>query len=341
VLLASARPAPAESGGTDTLTLTVEANPLQAARGRELARDAAEIARFYHSIIGESPYPSFTLALIEHLQPGGHSPAYFAALNQPLPNTPLRWTNDPVNFEGFPEFFLAHEMAHQWWGQAVGWRNYHEQWLSEGFAQYFAALYAEQRYGDEVFGEMMSQLRDWAIDRSDQGPVYLGYRLGHIRNQPPVFRALVYNKGAAVLHMLRRLVGDQAFFAGLRRFYDAARFTKVGTEDLRAAMEFESGWMLERFFARWIYGSSLPRVTFSYTVVPVGSGHEAVLRLTQDGDIFDLPVTVTLQYSDRRVQRVTVPLFDRTAEMRVPLDGILRNASIATDDGTLAEIRGN
>ena len=64
--------------------------------------------------------------------------------------------------------------------------------------------------------------------RSDQGPVYLGYRLGHIRGESRVFRALVYNKSAAVLHMLRRLVGDEAFFRGLRRFYRESRFRKVG-----------------------------------------------------------------------------------------------------------------
>jgi hypothetical protein len=334
---------PALTGAVyDTLTLTVEANPLQLARGRELVGEAADIARFYHSIMGDSPYGSFTLALVEHLQPGGHSPAYFAALNQPLPNTPLRWQTDPVNFEGYPEFFLAHEMAHQWWGQAVGWRNYHEQWLSEGFAQYFAALYAERRYGDEIFGAMLRQLRKWALDRSDQGPVYLGYRLGHLRNQPQVFRALVYNKGAAVLHMLRRLLGDEAFFRGLRRFYVGARFSKVGTEDLRFAMEAESGWSLTRFFERWIYAAELPRVTMTSRVEATPDGRqEVILRFDQEGDIFDLPVAVDLQYTDRRIQDVLVPVTDRTVEMRVPLDGTLRRVSIDVDDGVLAEIERN
>ena len=72
-----------------------------------------------------------------------------------------------------------------------------------------------------------------ASTTTDQGPVYLGYRLGHIRGDSRVFRALVYNKGAAVLHMLRRLVGDDAFFRGLRRFYRDSRFRKAGTEDFR------------------------------------------------------------------------------------------------------------
>jgi aminopeptidase N len=64
---------------------------------------------------------------------------------EPMPGLPNIWRNDPAMFRNYPEFFLAHEAAHQWWGQAVGWKNYHEQWLSEGFAQYFAALYAEHR----------------------------------------------------------------------------------------------------------------------------------------------------------------------------------------------------
>ena len=137
-------------------------------------------------------------------------------------------------FMNFPEFYVAHEIAHQWWGQAVGWKNYHEQWLSEGFAQYFAALYARERRGDQAFRDVMRQFRRWAMDQSDQGAVYQGYRLGHIKSDGRVFRALVYNKGASVLHMLRRLMGDDAFFRGLRRYYAENRFKKAGTEDLQA-----------------------------------------------------------------------------------------------------------
>src|SRR5258708_20743838 len=155
-------------------------------------------------------------------------------------------------------------MAHQWWGLAVGWRNYHEQWISEGFAQYFAALYAQHERGDNVFAGIMRQMRRWAMSQSDQGPVSLGYRLGHIKGDGRIFRALVYNKSAAVLHMLRRLVGDDAFFRALRRFYAPSRFRKVGTSDFRRAVEIEAGQPLDRFFDRWILGSTLPRLKISY-----------------------------------------------------------------------------
>ena len=244
----------AAEGGPDchALKLTIEANPRQQERAVALSDRAAELVTFYTSILGDCPYPSFTLAVLENTLPGGHSPAYFAALNQPTPGVSLSWRGDPASFNGFPEFFLAHEIAHQWWGQAVGWKNFHEQWLSEGFAQYFAALYGRERRGDEVFLSIIRQFRRWALSESEEGPVYLGYRLGHIKSDGRIFRALVYNKGAAVLHMLRRLVGDEAFFRSLRRFYTTYRFQKAGTEDLRQVFEAETGRSLERFFEGWI-----------------------------------------------------------------------------------------
>jgi hypothetical protein len=317
-----------------SLNLTIEANPRQVQRGREMADRAADIAQYYASILGDAPYPSFTVALVESDLPGGHSPAYFAALNEPLPTSPFAWRNDPVAFQNFPEFFLAHEVAHQWWGQAVGWRNYHEQWLSEGFAQYFAALYAQHTRGDETFAGVMRQLRKWSLDDSDAGPIYLGYRLGHIRGDSRIFRALVYNKGAAVLHMLRRLVGDDAFFRGLRRFYRTERFQKAGTDGFRRAMEQEAGQPLDRFFEEWIYGSAIPKLKFSYRV----EGTDVLLHFEQIGDVFDLPVTVTLEYSDHKPVDVAVPVTERSVDKRVALAGNLRGAEVRKDDGTLAEI---
>jgi hypothetical protein len=322
----------------EKLDLVVDANPRQTGRGREVAERAVDIVQYYQSLIGDAPYSAFTVALVENMLPGGHSPGYFAVLNQPLPNSGVTWRNDPASFSNYPEFFLAHEIAHQWWGQAVGWRNYHEQWLSEGFAQYFAALYAQHYRGDATFANVLRQMRKWAIEESPEGPVYLGYRVGHIRSDGRAFRAVVYDKGAAVLHMLRRLIGDDAFFAGMRRFYAESRFRKVGSEDLRQAMEAESGQPLERFFERWVYNATLPKIAFSYRVETASQGSEAVLHFEQSGEVFDLPVTVTVQYVDRKVADVVVPVRERAVDVRVPLAGPIKAIDVSKDDGTLAEI---
>ena len=328
----------AGAGALASLDVRIESNPGQQYRGREIVAQTADIARFYQTLFGDAPYESFTLALVESDLPGGHSPGYFAVLNQPRPDTPFVWHNDPANFQGYPEFFLAHELAHQWWGQAVGWGNYHEQWLSEGFAQYFAALYAQLRHGDETFAAVLRHMRRWSIDQSAQGPVYLGNRLGHLRNESRIFRALVYDKGGMVLHMLRRLIGDEAFFRGIRRFYAESRFHKTSTDQLRVAMEREAGRPLERFFDRWIYGSTLPRVTFSYRVESTAGRQEVVLHFEQSGELFDLPVTVTLQYGDRRSVDIVVPVTEQTIDKRVALDGPLRSVDISRDDGLIAEV---
>ncbi len=317
----------------NSLAISIEANPRQTGRAQSFVERTANIAQFYASLVNDVPYPTLTIALVEGDLPGGHSPAYFAQVFQPLPASTLTWRNDPAAFERFPDFFLAHEVAHQWWGQAVGWRNYHEQWISEGFAQYFAALYAQHQRGDNVFAGVMGQMRRWAMDRSDQGPVYLGYRLGHIKNDSRIFRALVYNKSASVLHMLRRLVGDEAFFRGVRRFYATSRFRKVGTTEFQRAVEIEAGRPLDRFFDRWIFGSTLPRLSVDYRV----DGAELVVHVEQLGEIFDVPISLTLQYADRRKAEVVIAVTEGIVDRRIPLTGTLLDVDINKNDGTLAE----
>jgi aminopeptidase N len=102
-------------------------------------------------------------------------------------------------------------------------------------------------------------------------------------------------------------------------------------------MEGTSGRSLERFFERWIYGSELPRVAFGYRLVTADGVQQALLRFEQEGHVFDLPVTVVLQYADGRTVNVPVALTERIAELRTQVDGPLRGIGISRNDGTLAE----
>ena len=319
---------------SESLALFVQANPRLTARSRNISADAASIIRFYASLVGGVPYEAFTIAATENDRPGGHSPPYFAVLNQMIGPFDNVWRNDPVSFENYPLFFLAHEIAHQWWGHAVGWKNYHEQWISEGFAQYFAALYAERSRDDNVLPNLLRQMRHTAIDASSQGPVYLGYRLGHIRGEDRVFRAVVYNKGAMVLHMLRRLIGDEAFFGGVRTFYEEWKFRKAGTDDFRTVMEKASGRDLSRFFESWIFGVAIPEVKFTYDV----RGAEVDVRFEVREPV-DVPLTVTITYMSGQVDDVLVTLSEKATAVTVPLKGPVRTVTANTDNGALVEIR--
>ena len=316
-------------GGT-TVPLRMRSTARQRSQGRELLSRSADIMAFYGTLVGEVPYPDLSVAVIESQIPGGHAPGHMAIINQPLATSPFVWRDDPASFHHFPDFFLAHELAHQWWGQAVGWENYHEQWLSEGFAQYFAALYAEHRRGPGAFADIMRQMARWSINESDQGPVYLGYRLGHLRGEGRVFRALVYNKAGAVLHMLRRMLGDEAFFRGVRAFYDASRFQKAGTEDVRRAFEDASSLPLEAFFEQWIFGQDVPVVTLKWQVIDQGRRVRVELRQPADS-VFVFPATLERQYRDGTTETETVTIGEPVTMLERDLKGPLRRIELNDD----------
>ncbi len=319
--------------GSSDVSLYIQSTPRAPVRIKETSERTASVLAFYASLLGDAPYPSFTLAMAESDRPGGHSPPYFAVLNQLMPGSTIVWRNDPVNFENFPSFFLAHELAHQWWGQAVGWKNYHEQWLSEAFAQYFAVLYAEKDREGSLPG-ILRQMRRTAIDASSDGPIYLGYRLGHIQGDDRIFRAVVYNKGAMVLHMLRRLIGEDAFLGGMRAFYQQWKFKKAGTDDFREVMERAAGRNLERFFAMWVFGSEIPRIKFTSHL----SATEAVVRFEQLDTVVDAPVTVTVTYESGNIESVVVVLTEKHTERTIPLKGRVRTIAANADHAALVEI---
>jgi aminopeptidase N len=185
-----------------------------------------------------------------------------------------------------------------------------------------------------VLPSLLRQMRHTAIEASGKGPVYLGYRLGHIQGDDRIFRALVYNKAAMVLHMLRRLVGDDAFFAGVRAFYTEWTFKKAGTDDFQRAMEKAAGRNLQRFFATWIFGSEIPHVKFSSHV----SGTEATIRFEQGDDPVDVPITVTVTYVSGITENVVVALSAKQTEQVLTLKGPIRRIEANADSAALVEI---
>ena len=186
---------------------------------------------------------------------------------------------------------------------------------------------------------MLRQFRRWSLAESDQGPVHLGYRLGHIKRDLRVYRALVYNKGAAVLHMLRRLLGDEVFFAGCGGSTTTAGSRRPAPTTSSARWRQESGRTLDRFFERWIYGTDIPRVTLSQRRSPT---NEVAVRFEQPADqVFDLPVTVTIT-GQPTAARATwwCELSEAVVEQTIPTDGPVRQVQVNRDSAALAEFEG-
>jgi len=277
----------------------------EAAQELERARD---ILRFFSQEFGPCPYPALSLVLIEGQMPGGHSPAGMVILARQPALLRRQFRDDPTNFSDVPGFFLAHELAHQWWGQGVGPQNYRERWLSEGAAQYAAALWTRRFHGEATFRQVLKRMASWAARQADKGPIHLGHRLGHLKGDPEIFRAIVYDKGAYVLHMLRGIVGDEAFRQALLAFQSEHRFAKAGTDDLRMAFESVSGRDLSAYFRLWIFGTALPRLRYSHQTTPTGSEQRTAIDVSAENLPGPVPLELAVIYErGRAAVRVTLP----------------------------------
>jgi aminopeptidase N len=238
------------------------------------------------------------------------------------------------------ESVVAHEIAHQWFGDSVTESTWADLWLSEGFATYFAGLFIEKYDGSDAFREYMrgAAERYLAYEKQRNAPI-------HDTETQDLMKLLNennYEKAAWVLHMLRAYLGDEAFFRGLRAYYNAHREANATTEDLRKALENSSGKNLREFFARWIYGSGHPiyHATWNWKQQSSRSGTLTIrLDETQPGAPFLMPLPVEIVSANGVSRQLVTPaakstvarftLKERPKELRLdPDDTILKEATV-------------
>ena len=218
-----------------------------------------------------------------------------------------RWMlfgNINSRFTGFVQEVTPHEVAHQWWGHAVGWASYHDQWLSEGFAEFSAGLFLQQAVaGDwrKDYLEFWERLRtrileknNFGIAPNDAGPLWMGLRLISPRTGS-AYQNVTYPKGAYVLQMLRSMMWtpenhDKAFIAMMHDFVASHEKIPASTESFKAvaekhmskAMDLQGNGRLDWFFNEWVYGTQVPRYKFDYQVSPDPGGKVKLhISLTQ------------------------------------------------------------
>ncbi len=145
-----------------------------------------------------------------------------------------------VSGKNFFEDIYVHELAHQWFGDAVGPKTWKDIWLNEGFASYSEALYYEALSGKKA-------LRSTMISKfSSDYP-------GTLYNPKDLFNKTVYDKGAWTLHMLRKETGDSVFFKILRKYFETYKYSNASTDDFKTTCELISGKSFNKFFNQWVY----------------------------------------------------------------------------------------
>ena len=277
----------------------------------DFAVPTLQVLAFFDDYVG--PFAYEKLANITSPATGGGMEAATALMyseNAITGDRPVRWRN-----------VVIHEIAHQWFGNAVTESEWDDVWLSEGFATYFTLLFREHAYGRDDFvtglREAAERVRFWYEQNPD-------YRIVHddLEDMSRVTSVATYQKGAWVLHMLRERIGDEAFQRGIRTYYARHLNGTASTDDLMQAMEEASGDDLQAFFDQWLRHGGNPVFAGSWAYDSDAAAVRVDLRQVQETGLFRMPLDIGIYIGRDPVPArvVTVELDAASHSFSIPVD---------------------
>lgn len=266
------------------------------------------------------PYEKYSHAVVYNFRAGGMENTSATTL------TETAVLDERAAIDQDLEGLIAHELAHQWFGDMITCRNWSHLWLNEGFATFFDAVWHEHEYGPERYAEeMWGTLRRAAANDNPEargGLVWAYYEepgqtFGRGVSNP-------YGKGSAVLHILRQELGNDLFWKGIRLYVSRHAWGNAESDDLRRAMEEVSGRSLERFFQQWVYRPGCPKLTGSFDWDEKSKTVKLKVEQTQDisekSPAFALNIPVWLVAEDGEIVRTVVRTDTRVGSNDVPMD---------------------
>jgi aminopeptidase N len=238
----------------------------------------------------------------------------------------------------FDENVVAHELAHQWFGDKITCRTWSDLWLHEGFAVYCTALYLEKEYGVDSYWNFINLQTGIAISAAGE------VGAPDTSTAQSLFKYnLVYGKGASVLHMLRHVLGDSVFFGSLRAYANqpSLQYSTATTKDLQTACETTSGKNLDYFFQEWIYGEGYPIYQYSWDWKSAGDSSAVTINLKQPSGrlnppFFTMPIDVRILAPGKDT---TVSIFNNAQSQSFAINFPERPTSVLLDpDGWMLKL---
>jgi aminopeptidase N len=238
---------------------------------------AAKILTFFSDKFGGLPSSHLSLVEIEDGTVGGYTAPGVVALAS-------RGFSTPVNYR-----LLAHEISHEWWRCLVSPASPDDAFLDEGLATYSAAMYVQQAAGEAAFEDLMREIEVGAL--THEGEVAIA-QAGHLHEFTPEYQSIVFQKGAMVFHMLRWLLGDEAFLKTLQAALQQYMWKSMATDEFQKLAENTSKQELTYFFAQWVSSTGVPQFKRTWAVYKIATGYQVVGKVQQDLDLFRMPVEV-------------------------------------------------
>ncbi len=282
-----------------------------------------DMLRFFSDYTGfEYPFPKYSQALITNFMFSGMENISATTIT----DRTIHDASAHLTFES--DGLVAHELAHQWFGDLVTCRDWSEIWLNEGFATYFTHLYYRDWKGDEDFRYNLwrgTQLP--VIEAESKNPA-------HLSGDHP---GLVYTKGASVLHMLREKIGEAAFRSGIDRYLDEHAFGHAESNDFKKAMEEAGGQNLTTFFDEWVYRAGVPHLKVTHFFREETKTLFLYFEQVQDSALYHAEIPVLI-VAGGKYQSTTVSTSARRDTIAIPLPAAPQDVIINSNAVVLAEI---
>ncbi len=287
---------------------------------------AKEIINYFIEHVG--PYPYTKLANVQ-------SKTRFGGMENA---SNIFYSENSVTGERKHESLIAHEIAHQWFGNSATETDWKHIWLSEGFATYFTNLYMLEKHGDSIFNDLLIKQREKVIifSKKQNTPVIDTVTMDLMK----LLNTNSYQKGGWVLHMLRKKLGDAIFWEGINQYYKKYALKNASTEDLQHVFEEVSKQQLDKFFEQWLIRSGHPILKTSWKQNKKNIKY-TVQQTQKENPIFTFPLDLKIIYVDGTSTTTTVSVTQKEKTFKLKTRLKVKEIIIDPDLWLLYEIHQN